>query len=67
MGQEIAPVGGKKLPRKEVKNYFKEKISAIAEAHAMPTLLKTPEELDERRRLLIGQADALRKKAKASV
>jgi hypothetical protein len=67
MGQEIAPVGGKKLPRKEVKNYVEEKINAIAAARAMPSLLKTPEEFDERRRLLLDQADALRKKAKASV
>lgn len=66
MGQDLAPVGGKLLPRKEVKNLSEETIKGIAVAHALPRVGKTPKELDERRRLLLDQAEMLKRKFKIS-
>ena len=66
MGQDFAPVGGKTLPRKEVKNLPEETIRGMAVAHAMPRVEKTQKELDTRRRLLLDQAEMLQQKVKSS-
>jgi hypothetical protein len=62
MGQDFAPVGGKTLPRKEVKRRAEETIRALARAKSLPTAGKTQKELDARRRLLLDQAEAVQKK-----
>ena len=62
LGQDFAPTGGKTLPHKEVKNLSEETIAAVAAAHAVPRPWKTKKELEERRRLLLDQADAVQKK-----
>jgi len=54
------------VPRKEVKKRAKETITSVGRAHAMPAVEKTREELDARRRLLLDQADALKRKYKTA-
>ncbi|MFZ1005262.1 MAG: hypothetical protein WAN65_00390, partial [Candidatus Sulfotelmatobacter sp.] len=66
MGQDFAPVGGKTLPRKEVKNLAEETISTIAAAHSVPRVWKTKKELDDRRRLLLKQAESIQQKFKSA-
>ena len=66
MGTEVSPNGGQKCPRKEVKNLSEETIRGAARAHAMPSVEKTPAELDARRRFLLDQADMLMGKVKVS-
>jgi hypothetical protein len=66
MGQDLAPTGGKGLPRKEVKNQAEEKIRALAREKSVPRVEKTAAELDARRRLLLDQADLLKKKYKSA-
>jgi hypothetical protein len=50
----------------DVKNQVKETIRAAARAHAMPSVEKTPAELDARRRFLLDQADMVMGKVKTS-
>ncbi|MBZ5700276.1 MAG: hypothetical protein LAN84_00355 [Acidobacteriia bacterium] len=66
MGQTLAPVGGKSLPRKEVKNLPEETIRAVTAVHSLPRVEKTGEELDARRRLLMDQAEMLQQKLRSS-
>lgn len=66
MGQDFAPVGGKTLPHKEVKNLAEETIGAVAAAHAMPRVWKTKKELEARRLLLLDQAEAVQREFKSA-
>lgn len=66
LGHERAPSRGTSVPRKEVKNKEKETIRSVALAHAVPTVEKSQRELDARRRLLLDQADALKRKYKSA-
>jgi hypothetical protein len=64
MGQDFAPLWGKTLPRKDVKNLPEETIRAVAAAHAVPSVEMTDAQLLERRELLRKQARMLEEKFK---
>lgn len=66
LGQEFAPTGGKSLPPKEVKNTPEETIRSVAAQKAVPRVEMSAKELDARRRLLLDQADLLKKKYKSA-
>ena len=66
MGTDVSLTGGQMCPRKEVKNQAEEKIRALARSKSVPRVEKTAAELDARRRLLLDQADLLKKKYKSA-